>query len=105
MSLTRNTIFVAALIASSAALAQSASKPTDPQIAHIAYTADEIDIKAGQLAKTSSKNPKVVAFAEDMIRDHTAVNEQALALLKKLNVEPEANETSQALAEQGEAQL
>ena len=51
MSLTRKTIFVAALIASSAALAQSASKPTDPQIAHIAYTADEIDIKAGQLAK------------------------------------------------------
>jgi len=105
MSLTRNTIFVAALIASSAALAQSASKPTDPQIAHIAYTADEIDIKAGQLAKKNSKNPKVVAFAEDMIRDHTAVNEQALALLKKLKVEPEGNETSRTLAGQGEAQL
>jgi len=102
MSLKRISLFVVATIASGAAVAQ---QPTDPQIAHIAYTADEIDIKAGQLAQTNSKNPKVVAFAEEMIRDHTAVNEQALALLKKLNVEPEANETSRVLAEQGEAQL
>ncbi len=56
-------------------------------------------------SRKNSKNPKVVAFAEDMIRDHTAVNEQALALLKKLKVEPEGNETSRTLAGQGEAQL
>ena len=105
MSLTRISLFVAAMIASSAAMAQSAGKPTDPQIAHIAYTADEIDIKAAELAKKKSKNKQVISFADDMIRDHKAVNEKALALLKKLNVKPEDNETSRALAKQGEEQL
>jgi putative membrane protein len=33
-----------------------------------------------------------------MIRDHTAVNEQALALLKKLNVAPQDNFLSQQLS-------
>jgi putative membrane protein len=32
---------------SSAALAQAASTPTDPQIAHIAYTAGQLDIRKG----------------------------------------------------------
>jgi putative membrane protein len=40
-----------------------------------------------------------------MIRDHKAVNEQALALVKKLNVKPEDNETSRALTKQAEEQL
>jgi putative membrane protein len=35
-----------------------------------------------------------------MVADHTAVNEQALALLKKLNVTPEDNDTSKALVKQ-----
>lgn len=105
MPLNRNLILAAVLLASSGALAQPAAKPTDPQIAHIAYTADEIDIKAGQLAIKNSKNKGVIAFAEDMVRDHKAVNEQALALLKKLKVEPQDNETSRALAKQGDDQI
>src|SRR5690349_20539936 len=32
-----------------------------------------------------------------MVRDHKAVNEQALALVKKLNVTPQDNDTSKAL--------
>jgi putative membrane protein len=35
-----------------------------------------------------------------MVRDHKAVNEQALALVKKLNVTPEDNDTSKALLKQ-----
>src|SRR5690606_29922374 len=35
---------------------------------------------------------------QSMQKDHEAVNEQALALVKKLNVTPEDNATSQALA-------
>ena len=69
MSLSRISLFVAAMIASSAALAQSAGKPTDPEIAHVAYTAGQIDIKAAELAKKKSKNKQVIAFADDMIRD------------------------------------
>jgi putative membrane protein len=81
---------------SGAALAQGA-KPTDPQIAHIAYTADQIDIDAAKQALQKSKNKDVRAFAEDMVRDHEAVNKQALDLLKKLNVKPEDNDTSKSL--------
>lgn len=91
--------------ASGAAMAQGAGKPTDPQIAHIAYTAGLLDIKAAELALKKSKNKEVRAFANDMIRDHKAVNGQALALVKKLNVTPEDNPTSQALTQQGNAKL
>ena len=77
-------------------------KPTDPQIAHIAYTAGQLDIEAAKQALDKSKNTDVRAFAEEMVRDHTAVNDQALALVKKLNVTPEDNPTSQALTKQAE---
>src|ERR1044072_642821 len=75
----------------------SAANPTDPQIAHIAYTAGQIDIAAAQQALKKSQSAKVRAFAQDMVRDHTSVNEQALALCKKLGVTPEDNETSKTL--------
>ncbi len=86
----------AALIALPA-VAAAQDAPTDPQIAHIAYTAGLIDIKVANLAIHTSHNPEVVAFAQDMVRDHTAVNDQALALLGRLKVTPEDNATSQAL--------
>lgn len=79
-----------------------AAKPTDPQIAHIAYTAGDIDVKAANLALQKSKNPQVREFATDMVRDHTAVNQQALALVKKLGVTPQDNPTSQALVKQAD---
>ena len=89
---------IAALsILSSPALAQGA-KPTDPQIAHIAYTAGVIDIAAGKQAITKASNKDVKAFADDMIRDHEAVNKQALDLVKKLKVTPEDNDTSKTLS-------
>ena len=87
------------LLATGIATAQD-SKPTDPQIAHIAYTAGQIDIDAAKLALKKSKNKQVRDFAQDMVRDHTAVNDKALALVKKLNVTPEDNPTSKALLDQ-----
>ncbi len=73
----------------------------DAQIAHVAYTAGQIDVEAGRQALERSRNSDVRAFAETMIRDHAAVNEQALALVQRLRVTPEANPTSAALT--GEA--
>ena len=91
---------IAALsILGSAALAQGA-KPTDPQIAHIAYTAGVIDIAAAKQAIDKAGDKDVKAFAQDMVRDHEAVNKQALDLVKKLKVKPEDNDTSRALAKQ-----
>ena len=85
-----------------AAFAQGA-KPTDPQIAHIAYTAGVIDIAAAKQALAKSGNKEVKAFAEDMVRDHEAVTKQALDLVKKLKVTPEDNDTSRALTKQAAA--
>ena len=81
---------------SGAAFAQG--KLTDPQIAHIAYTAGVIDIAAAKQAQSKASNKDVRAFADDMVRDHEAVNKQALDLVKKLNVKPEDNDTSKALS-------
>jgi putative membrane protein len=90
----------ALLLAAGVASAQGDAKPTDPQIAHIAYTAGQIDIEAAKQALQKSKNKDVRAFAEEMARDHKAVNDKALALVKKLNVTPEDNPTSKALVKQ-----
>lgn len=37
-----------------------------------------------------------------MVRDHTAVNDQALALVKKLKVKPQDNGTRKALLKQAD---
>lgn len=90
----------ALLLISSSAVAQEASGPSDAQIAHIAYTAGQLDLEAGKQALAKSSNEAVRSFAQTMIRDHAAVNEQALALVKKLGVTPQDNATSEALAKQ-----
>lgn len=96
-------LFALATIGSAAA--EPAAAPTDPQIAHIAYTAGEIDIAAARQALAKSRAPDVRAFAEAMVRDHAAVNDKALALVKELKVTPEANPTSAALSEQADQML
>ena len=96
---------IAALsILGSPALAQGA-KPTDPQIAHIAYTAGVIDIAAAKQAIGKAGNKDVKSFAQDMVRDHEAVNKQALDLVKKLKVTPEDNDTSKTLSKQASEKL
>jgi len=95
----------AIVLTAGVAAAQQAAKPNDAQIAHIAYTAGNIDIAAAQQALKKAKDKDVRSFAQDMIRDHKAVNDKALALLKKLKVTPENNPTSQALKKDADAKL
>lgn len=92
----------AACLVLAASIAGAADKPTDPEIAHIAYSAGVIDVEAAKLALSKTKNADVIAFAQSMQKDHEAVNDMALALVKKLNVTPKDNATSQALAKAGE---
>lgn len=94
----------AACLVGIAGFAQAADKPTDPQIAHIAYTAGALDVDMAKLAISKSQNKDVVDFANDMVRDHEAVNVQALDLVKKLNVTPEDNATSKALTDAAAAE-
>jgi putative membrane protein len=99
------TAFASALVlAASGALAQGAG-PTDPQIAHIVVTANQVDIDAGKLAETKGSNAEVKAFGKRMVTDHSGVNKQAVALVKKLGVKPEDNPTSESLKKGGEDNL
>ena len=75
----------------------AAAKLTDPEIASVAVTADQIDIDYAKIAKSKSKNADVLKFAATMAKDHQAVNDQAIALAKKLNVTPMDNPTTQSL--------
>jgi putative membrane protein len=93
------TIFSMILMAASA---QAAMAPTDPQIAAIVVTANSVDIDAGKLAQSKTKDNEVKKFAQQMITDHTAVNKQAVDLVTKLNVKPEENDTSHALKKGGD---
>jgi putative membrane protein len=93
---------LAAVLASALAFAAHAQQgPTDPQIAHIVVTANQVDIDAGKLAESKSKSKDVRAFGKQMVTDHTAVNKAAVALVTKLHVKPEPNETSASLKNGG----
>jgi putative membrane protein len=93
------------LAATPALVSAQAAAPNDAQIAHIAYTAGQLDITAAEQALKISKTKAVRDFASEMIRDHKAVNDKALALVKKLNVTPQDNPTSQSLTKDANAKL
>jgi putative membrane protein len=99
-----------AIIATSAALAAfgttyAGSPPNDAQIAQIVLTADTVDVDYGKMAANKTSNPEVKAFAETMVRDHSAVNAKATALAKKLGVTPEDSDTSKSLKADGDKML
>ena len=83
----------ALLLAATGAFAQGAG-PTDPQIAHIVVTANQVDIDAGKLAESKGSSKEVRDFGKMMVTDHSGVNKQAVALVTKLGVKPEDNPTS-----------
>ena len=93
--------FVAtALVCAASLRAQNPAAPpdlSDPEVAHVAVTANNIDIDMARLAQTRTHNAGVKQFAQTMITDHTAVNEQAAALAKKLGVTLADNAVSQSL--------
>lgn len=104
----KNMIRTAALAlfaASGIGLAQAQSGPTDPQIAAIVVTANQVDIDAGKLAKSRGSSRDVKQFAQQMITDHTSVNKSATDLVKKLKVKPESNATSDSLKKGGDENM
>jgi putative membrane protein len=83
----------------------SAQTVSDAQIASIVVTANQVDIDAGKLAETKATSPEVKKFGQQMVTDHTGVNKQATALVKKLKVTPEDNSTSQSLKAGGDKNI
>ena len=95
----RFSLSTALALLTSTSLAAQASAPdlTDPEVAHVAVTANSIDIDAARYAQTRTGNAEVKKFAATMITDHSAVNAQAVALAGKLGVTPKDNAVSQSL--------
>ncbi len=92
-------IIAGSLLLPAGAHAQSVN---DAQIASIVVTANQVDIDAGKLAAATSKNADVKKFAQLMVADHTGVNKQAVALVTRLKVTPQDNDTSKSLKDGGE---
>jgi putative membrane protein len=97
--------FVLATALCLTAEAAMAEGPSDPQIAAIVVTANQVDIDAGKLAAARSHTADVRAFAQRMVTDHTGVNKAAVDLVTRLKVTPEDNATSQSLKTEGEQNL
>src|SRR4051794_21763143 len=102
-------IAVAALFSASALWLSGVSAqpagPTDPQIAAIVVTANQVDIDAGKLATSKAHAKEVKTFAQQMITDHAGVNKQATELVTKLKVKPEENDTSRSIKQGGDDNL
>ena len=92
------------LCATTAVLSQS-SLPTDPQIAAIVVTANQVDIDAGKLAESKAASKEVREFAQLMVTGHTGVNKSAVDLVTKLQVKPETSATSKGLKQAGDKNL
>ena len=99
----RIVVIAGSLLWSGAAV--SAQSINDAQIASIVVTANQVDIDAGKLAAASSKNADVRKFAQLMVIDHTGVNTSAVALVTRLKVTPEDNDTSRSLKAGGEKNI
>ncbi len=79
--------------------------PTDPQIAAIVVTANQVDIDAGKLAESKATSADVKAFAQRMVTDHTGVNKSATELVTRLHVTPDPSATSRSLQQGGDQNL
>ncbi len=98
-------IAAAALVSGSARLdvgSTGESALNDLEMAHVAVTASNIDIAYAHLALALSESPDIRQFAETMIRDHSAVNEQVFALAQKLGVTAQDNDVSRQLLAQAQ---
>ncbi len=99
------TVWSGILALSAACAWAQAAGPTDPQIAAIVVTANQVDIDAGKLAASKSHSKDVKEFARLMITDHSGVNKSATELVHRLHVTPESGATSQSLQKGGDDNL
>lgn len=85
------------LVATLASPVAAQNDLNDLEMAHVAVTASNIDVAYAHLALAFSGDPEIRRFAETMIRDHTAVNEQVTELARRLGVTAVDNAMSRQL--------
>jgi putative membrane protein len=101
-STTRAVALGVALLVGVVVSATAQSKINDAQIAAVAVAANQVDIDAGKLALSKSKNEEVKKFAQTMVTDHSGAIKAATNLVTKLKVTPQENDTSKALVKGGQ---
>lgn len=77
---------------------------TDPEIASIAVTANQIDVNYADIALEKSESEDIRRFAQTMKDDHNAVIKMAVDLATKLGVTPADNNFTQTLLD-GEKEM
>lgn len=97
ISLMAGILAFGAIFSSNQAFAQTTPKLTDPEIASVAVTANQIDVNYGQIALKKTKNAEIKHFAESMIKDHKSIIKTAVDLATKLGVTPKDNPVTQSL--------
>jgi putative membrane protein len=96
------TIIVAVALHPTIANARGGGAPTDPEIVGAVEAANQIDINYANLAKSKAKDKQVKDFAQQMITDHSAVQESMRDLAAKLNMFPVDSQTSNSLKKQAQ---
>lgn len=92
-------VLLTAMLSSTAVSAQDQKTPklTDPEIASVAVTANQVDVGYAEIALKKSHNKDVRNFATTMKNDHNAVIKMAVDLVTKLKVTPLTNDVSKSL--------
>lgn len=83
--------------------AQDTPELTDPEVASAAVAANQSDISFAKVALKRSSNSDIREFANTMVKDHSSVIKQAVALVTKLGVTPKENAVSKSLEDQAKS--
>ena len=78
---------------------------TDGEVAAVLQTANEGEVMHGQAATTRATNAEVRAFAQMMVTDHTAANEQLRNFLASNNMTASGTSESAALRDSAQRTL
>jgi len=73
--------------ASRAEAAETTLNETDREFATSAFAANIAEVQAGRLAAEKTLNDDVRQFAQEMVKEHTAANEELMKLAKELKIE------------------
>lgn len=75
---------------------------TDAEIAHVARTANTGEVDQAQIALPRLQTEEARAYAEQMVTEHTASNEELADLVNELGLDLQDNEVSEDLRERTE---
>lgn len=97
-------VLAAAFTAVSVAHAQAprpASSSEDIEFVQKAAASGKMEVAHGKMAASKASNAQVKAFANKLVKDHTAANQQLMAIAKRKNIEIESGAHAKAGAERG----